>query len=113
RADATRPNIVFLLIDDLGYADCGFNGGTEIKTPRIDALAAGGTIIESHYVQPVCSPTRSVADDRSLPDPYRCLHGRAAACGVGPSAAGAHPRGRAERCGLHYRDHRQVAPRRV
>lgn len=59
RADAPRPNIVFLLIDDLGYADCGFNGGTEIKTPRIDALAAGGTIIESHYVQPVCSPTRS------------------------------------------------------
>ncbi len=58
-AESPRPNIVFLLIDDLGYADCGFNGGAEIKTPRIDALAEGGAVLESHYVQPVCSPTRS------------------------------------------------------
>ena len=57
--EAPRPNFVFFLIDDLGYADCGFNGGKEILTPRIDALAAGGAVIESHYVQPVCSPTRS------------------------------------------------------
>ena len=56
---ASQPNIVFLLIDDLGYADCGFNGGKEIKTPNIDRLAKSGTIIDSHYVQPVCSPTRS------------------------------------------------------
>ena len=56
---APRPNIVFFLIDDLGYADCGFNGGTEIKTPNIDQLAAAGAILENHYVQPVCSPTRS------------------------------------------------------
>ncbi len=58
-ADSRQPNIVFLLIDDLGYADCGFNGGKEIKTPNIDRLAKSGTIIDSHYVQPVCSPTRS------------------------------------------------------
>lgn len=58
-AAAPRPNIVFFLIDDLGYADCGFNGGTVIKTPNIDALASGGTVLENHYVQPVCSPTRS------------------------------------------------------
>jgi len=56
---APRPNIVFFLIDDLGYADCGFNGGTEIKTPHIDKLAQGGAILENHYVQPVCSPTRA------------------------------------------------------
>lgn len=56
---AAPPNIVFLLVDDLGSADCGFAGGTEIKTPRIDALAAGGTILDTFYVQPVCSPTRS------------------------------------------------------
>ena len=55
----TQPNIVFFLIDDLGYADCGFNGGKEIKTPNIDRLAQSGAIIENHYVQPVCSPTRS------------------------------------------------------
>ena len=56
---ATQPNIVFFLIDDLGYADCGFNGGQQIKTPNIDRLAKSGAVIESHYVQPVCSPTRS------------------------------------------------------
>jgi len=54
-----RPNIVFLLIDDLGYADCGFNGGTEILTPNIDKLATSGAVLEQHYVQPVCSPTRA------------------------------------------------------
>lgn len=54
-----QPDIVFFLIDDLGYADCGFNGGKEIKTPNIDRLAQSGAIIDSHYVQPVCSPTRS------------------------------------------------------
>ena len=58
-AQTQKPNIVFLLVDDLGYADCGFNGGKEIKTPNIDRLAKSGTIIDSHYVQPVCSPTRS------------------------------------------------------
>ena len=54
-----KPDIVFFLIDDLGYADCGFNGGTEIKTPRIDELAYSGAVLEAHYVQPVCSPTRA------------------------------------------------------
>lgn len=58
-AEAPQPNIVFLLIDDLGYADCGFNGGKDIATPNIDKLAHEGAIIDSHYVQPVCSPTRS------------------------------------------------------
>jgi arylsulfatase A-like enzyme len=59
-AQATKqPDIVFFLIDDLGFADCGFNGGKEIKTPNIDRLAQSGAIIENHYVQPVCSPTRS------------------------------------------------------
>jgi arylsulfatase A-like enzyme len=58
-ATAAQPNIVFFLIDDLGYADCGFNGGKDIRTPRIDALAHAGVVLESHYVQPVCSPTRS------------------------------------------------------
>jgi arylsulfatase A-like enzyme len=54
-----RPNVVFLLADDLGAADCGFSGGTAIKTPHLDALAAGGVRLTSFYVQPVCSPTRA------------------------------------------------------
>lgn len=53
-----RPNIVFFLIDDLGYTDVGFNGG-DIKTPNIDRLAQGGARLASFYVQPVCSPTRA------------------------------------------------------
>lgn len=56
---AERPNIVYFLVDDLGYADCGFNGGKDIKTPHIDKLAKAGAILKSFYVQPVCSPTRS------------------------------------------------------
>ncbi len=58
-ANAKQPNVVFLLIDDLGYADCGFNGGKDIHTPNIDKLAREGTILDSLYVQPVCSPTRA------------------------------------------------------
>src|SRR4051794_34323081 len=53
-----KPNIVFLLADDLGYSDVGFHG-SEIKTPHIDKLAASGARLESFYVQPVCSPTRA------------------------------------------------------
>ncbi|WP_309715327.1 sulfatase-like hydrolase/transferase [Armatimonas sp.] len=54
-----KPNIIYFLVDDLGYADCGFNGGKDIKTPNIDKLAKEGAILKSFYVQPVCSPTRS------------------------------------------------------
>jgi len=55
----TRPNIVFFLIDDLGRNDVGFMGGRDIRTPNIDKLAQGGAILDAHYVQPVCSPTRA------------------------------------------------------
>ncbi len=56
---APRPNIVFILADDLGYADVGFNGGREIATPRLDRLAGSGARLEQFYAQPVCSPTRA------------------------------------------------------
>lgn len=59
RADDARPNIVFILADDLGREDCGFMGGKEIKTPHIDKLAAAGAKLDAFYVQPVCSPTRA------------------------------------------------------
>lgn len=58
-AAAEKPNILYILADDMGYADAGFNGGKDIKTPNLDAIAKGGTILKSFYVQPVCSPTRS------------------------------------------------------
>jgi len=55
-----KPNIVYILADDMGYADPGFNGGRDIKTPNLDKLAREGSVLESFYVQPVCSPTRAV-----------------------------------------------------
>ena len=64
---ATRPNIIYFLVDDMGYADCGFNGGTDIKTPNIDALAAKGSIFQSYYVQPLCSTTRATLLTGRLP----------------------------------------------
>jgi arylsulfatase A-like enzyme len=54
-----KPNIVYFLIDDMGYADCGFNGGKDIRTPNIDKLAKGGAVLKAFYEQPVCSPTRA------------------------------------------------------
>lgn len=54
-----KPDIVFILADDLGYKDVGFTGCTEIKTPNLDKLAAAGTVLNQFYVQPVCSPTRA------------------------------------------------------
>ncbi|GAA4432372.1 sulfatase family protein [Bremerella cremea] len=56
---ADRPNIVMLLADDLGYQDVGCYGGP-VKTPAIDALAAGGTRFHDFYAGcAVCSPTRA------------------------------------------------------
>src|SRR4051794_14728012 len=55
----TKPDIVFILADDLGYNDVGFTGGKEIKTPNLDQLAAAGTVLNQFYVQPVCTPTRA------------------------------------------------------
>lgn len=55
----TKPNIIYILADDMGYADTGFNGCTDLRTPNIDRLARGGTVLKSFYVQPVCSPTRA------------------------------------------------------
>ncbi len=58
-ADAPRPNVVVILADDLGRHDCRFMGGTAIKTPHLDKLAAAGAVLDAFYVQPVCSPTRA------------------------------------------------------
>lgn len=55
-----RPNVVLILADDLGYGDVGFNGGKEIPTPCLDALAREGVRFASGYASaPLCSPTRA------------------------------------------------------
>jgi arylsulfatase A-like enzyme len=52
------PNIIFILVDDLGFNDVGYLG-SEINTPNIDQLASKGTIIDYNYAYPICSPTRA------------------------------------------------------
>ena len=55
---AERPNMLFILADDLGSYDVGWRG-SDIKTPNLDKLALGGARLDQFYVQPVCSPTRA------------------------------------------------------
>jgi arylsulfatase A len=60
-AATTRPNVVFILADDLGYADVGCYGQTKIKTPNIDRMAAEGMKFTQHYAgNAVCAPSRCV-----------------------------------------------------
>jgi arylsulfatase A len=58
-AEPVKPNIIVLLIDDMGYECIGANGGTSYKTPVIDKLAATGVRFDSCNVQPLCTPTRT------------------------------------------------------
>src|SRR5438045_9416040 len=85
-ADAPRPNVVFILADDLGREDCGFMGGTQIKTPHVDRLAAAGARLDAFYVQPVCSPTRPALMTGRCPMRHRLQLGV-----VPPSGSAARP----------------------
>ncbi|MHC5119743.1 MAG: sulfatase family protein, partial [Planctomycetota bacterium] len=54
------PNIIFLMADDLGYGDTGFNGNTVIRTPNLDTMAQDGIRFTRFYsIGPVCAPTRA------------------------------------------------------
>ncbi|MBX3421341.1 MAG: sulfatase-like hydrolase/transferase [Pirellulaceae bacterium] len=55
---SSQPNIVFIMADDLGWADVGFHGGN-VATPNLDRLRGAGVELTQHYVAPVCSPTRT------------------------------------------------------
>ncbi len=56
--EANKPNILYIVADDLGWKDVGFHG-SDILTPNIDKLAEGGVRLEQFYVQPMCTPTRA------------------------------------------------------
>jgi len=58
RAADAKPNILYIIADDLGWKDVGFNG-SDIKTPNLDKLAAEGVKMEQFYAQPMCTPTRA------------------------------------------------------
>ena len=56
--NATRPNIVVIIADDLGYDDAGFMGSRVVQTPHLDALAAGGVVFTHAYATAsVCQPS--------------------------------------------------------
>jgi len=57
---ARPPNVVVILVDDLGYADVGAQGGTDIPTPHINAIARNGVRFTDAYVTcPICAPSRA------------------------------------------------------
>lgn len=63
----SRPNIVVIFADDLGYGDLGSFGAPNVRTPRLDAMAAEGQKWTHFYVQPVCSPSRAALLTGRLP----------------------------------------------
>ena len=64
-APLPRPDLIFVLVDDWGFANVGYHrdatwpGNNETRTPNIDRLALGGLRLERNYVFKYCSPTRS------------------------------------------------------
>lgn len=56
---ATKPNVLLIVADDLGYADVGFNGGRHIATPNLDRLASDSVVFDDFRACPICSPTRA------------------------------------------------------
>ena len=59
KSNATKPNIIFILADDIGYGDFGCYGATKVKTPNIDKLAKSGLrFADAHSAASTCTPTR-------------------------------------------------------
>ncbi len=59
KIEETKPNIIYILADDLGYGELGVYGQKKIQTPNIDKLAAKGMLFTQHYSgAPVCAPSR-------------------------------------------------------
>jgi arylsulfatase A-like enzyme len=77
-----KPNILFILIDDLGFGDFGCTGNTEVPTPNIDRLASEGTLLTRFHVNsPICSPSRVAFTTGQYPQRWKIhsyLNSRAA-----------------------------------
>ena len=58
-AARSRPDILFMLIDDLGWNDLAYHKGCDYPSPNIDTLASQSLELENYYIQHICTPTRS------------------------------------------------------
>lgn len=69
---AVKPNLLFILVDDMGWGDLGANGGAGVPTPRMDQLAREGTRFTQFYVaSPICSPSRCGLITGQFPSRWR------------------------------------------
>jgi arylsulfatase A-like enzyme len=66
---ASRPNVLIILVDDMGYGDLSSYGARDMRTPNIDAIATGGMRFSNFYANcPVCSPSRAALLSGMYPD---------------------------------------------
>ena len=56
--DVSKPNVILIMADDIGYEALGINGANDIKTPVLDSLARNGINFKNAYSQPLCTPSR-------------------------------------------------------
>ncbi|MBN1362975.1 MAG: sulfatase-like hydrolase/transferase, partial [Sedimentisphaerales bacterium] len=69
QTSGAKPNIIVILVDDLGYGDLSSYGATDLKTPNIDTLMESGMRFDRFYANcPVCSPTRAALLTGRYPD---------------------------------------------
>ena len=73
--DKQQPNIIFALIDDLGWNDIGYHNGCDYPSPNIDKLAKDGLELNNYYIQHICSPTRSALMSGRYPIHTGLQHG--------------------------------------
>ncbi|MCP4861959.1 MAG: sulfatase-like hydrolase/transferase, partial [Planctomycetes bacterium] len=59
QSKAAAPNVIVIMTDDQGWGDFGFHGNPVLQTPALDGFAASATRLNTFYVHPVCTPTRS------------------------------------------------------
>ena len=73
-----KPNIVYIMVDDLGYGDLGSYGQKVIQTPHLDRMAAEGIRFENAYATALCTPTRVMIMSGLYPNRtgYRALIGK-------------------------------------
>src|SRR5690606_23655944 len=58
-AAQTRPNVVLIVMDDVGYGDYGSYGAPDVRTPNVDRLAREGVRFTDFYAAPTCTPMRA------------------------------------------------------